>query len=668
MDRIEPTVPTRKMTFTEWLFIGALIARCGWLIGMIKTPFWKTPLVDALVYHELALKINSDGWLPTSVFERTPLYPYLIAIVYQLVGSEPFWIRMLQACIGAVNVVLIYRISSKIFNESVGRVAGIIAACYGMFWIHEADLLAPVWVIFFMLLSIIFALPTKNSNTSPILKLLRPLASGLSMGLAILAWPTVTFAAPGIWHIVGRSKDPDLKNDVTPKRFLARQMAAIDFRATLLVIVATLILPMSLVGFQYIRFGEPMLSLQGGVNLYLGNNPSSDGFSAIMPGIGPAWSFDELRADLDRKLNHHVSWLEFDRYYRNEAIRFFLTEPVMAARLWLQKFLFLIMPTEIPNTFDPYVLSMAYPWAKSALVVGWWLIFPMAIVGIALRCRKLLRNSLSPFQRTAEQGLWIAQAGLAIGVMLFFINMRYRLPLVPLLIPFAGVTAVSIWEQRKSIKQLLVPSVATLLLIGILKIDFSHYGGDGGTYGMMQLAIAFRDQQNFEQAEHWFNSAMEVNPGYPSIRHELARLAIRRGDYFDAKRLADEEVQVSQSTPFKIDVASVLQNIGTIYGHLGMLDSAEFCFRESLARNPSYFLAQKNLWRTRLQIGVQAFLANDSTKAIAIWQQIKQEAGNQPIADMIDKVMVDLENGTLKKHLDALPSLSEFGFEEDDLQ
>ncbi len=661
MNADEPITNHRRITFPEGLFLGALLVRCGWLIGMVKTPFWTTPLVDALTYHEMATRIAAGEWIPRAVFERTPLYPYIIAVVYAIAGSDLLWIRLLQAAVGAANVVLLYRLTARLFDEQTGRVTGILAASYGMFWIHEADILAPVWVIFFLLLAFLFALPPRHeSNTKTVwIKWIKPAFSGLSLGLAGLTWPTALFAAPGLWHAVGRvgSAGGSTGNgeQVTGKK--------INWRSTIIAVVATMILPLATVVYQGVRFGEPMLSLQGGVNLYIGNNPSADGFSAIMPGFGPAWRFEELQQDLSRQRGHNVSWHELDKFYRDKALTFMVENPGKEARLLLQKFLCLTMPTEIPNTFDPYVLAMAYPWARAALWCGWWIILPLGLVGIVLRGNHPAVTPVEKSHRAVEQGIWIALVGLAIGVILFFVNMRYRLPLAPLVIPFAAVTLLTIWRRRKQWKQAAIPAMAVLMVWAILGVDWIGYGGDGGTYGMMQLALSFRNEKRYDEAERWFSEALAVNQTYPGIRNELARLAIRRGDFAAAKSYADGEVFASLNTPFRVDIATVLYNVGGVYAQLGELDSAAYCFRTALERNPSYEPAQRNLWRVQLQKGARDFLAGDSASAISEWEQVKKSASGTPLAISATNLLTQLRLGTLRPALKSMPSLDEIGFE-----
>jgi len=77
--------------------------------------------------------------------DRPPLWPYIIAAIYTIMGTENFYPRLFFCFTGAATCVIIYLFARDIFNKHVALLAGIIAIVYpGLFiyggWLYTESL------------------------------------------------------------------------------------------------------------------------------------------------------------------------------------------------------------------------------------------------------------------------------------------------------------------------------------------------------------------------------------------------------------------------------------------------------------------------------------------------------------------------------------------------
>lgn len=130
----------RKFLIT--LFIVALLLRLIWVIASyfyyIKAtgiPF-EIDTADALGYHEEARWLASESFAYTwevyfgknSVGISDVGYPLYLSILYRITGPVVIIPRLIKAFISAFTCVLVYKLSSRTFGESIARMAAIMMA------------------------------------------------------------------------------------------------------------------------------------------------------------------------------------------------------------------------------------------------------------------------------------------------------------------------------------------------------------------------------------------------------------------------------------------------------------------------------------------------------------------------------------------------------------
>jgi 4-amino-4-deoxy-L-arabinose transferase-like glycosyltransferase len=113
--------PKIHMHLAWILFVGALLRLGLWLwsagqpLNIWDERDYNTLAVNLVRYHEFAFVPG------TSVSLRPPLYPAVVAVVYDLFGLENYQsVRLLQAVLSLLNVLLLYRLGAETYSRRVG--------------------------------------------------------------------------------------------------------------------------------------------------------------------------------------------------------------------------------------------------------------------------------------------------------------------------------------------------------------------------------------------------------------------------------------------------------------------------------------------------------------------------------------------------------------------
>lgn len=127
-------------SFTKNLLIAALLLRLAWVIFSYFFYQYQTGIpfefdaADSLGYHGEAEELAGVpwDWVWYSLFEsRNKVsdsgYVLYLTFLYKIFGPNIVIVRLLKAFYGAVTCLLLYKLTSRIANENVGRMAGIFA-------------------------------------------------------------------------------------------------------------------------------------------------------------------------------------------------------------------------------------------------------------------------------------------------------------------------------------------------------------------------------------------------------------------------------------------------------------------------------------------------------------------------------------------------------------
>jgi len=175
-----------------WLFVASLLIRL--LLVFVHTD---VKLVHEMNGYDYAARSMLAGKGFICVEERgyraflPPGYSLFLAGVYWLFGHSFFAVRLVQAILGALTVVLAYVLTKHVFDEKVAKLGAWILAFYPQS-VQFADLMQTetVFLFLFLLAMILFVRALKGASWRNLV------AAGLLFGAAALVRSIIMFYLP----------------------------------------------------------------------------------------------------------------------------------------------------------------------------------------------------------------------------------------------------------------------------------------------------------------------------------------------------------------------------------------------------------------------------------------------------------------------------------------
>jgi len=390
----------------------ALAVRLAYLLlNTARNPACEFPILDSLVHHEWARALAEGTWRGGDVYFRAPFYPYLLALFYKIGGSRIAVAMLFQHLIGTATCVLTYALARRLLPPRTALVAGLLAALYWPSVFFEGELLAVTVFTFWCVLSLFLL---ERARARPRARSL--VAAGVALGAAAITRPIVlVFLA--VVPLVFR-----------PARPAGTTRAWIRSGALVLGAALVVIAPVLIRNYRVAGTVVPVAS-SGGVNFFIGNNPYADGRTAILPGTGAPWGGGEAEtvAMAERATGRDLSSAEASAWFFRQGVAFIRAEPVASLRLWLHKVWYFWEGPERSNEKFMYFF-----WRLSGMgylpLVAFWILGPLALAGMALEWRRRRQLAL----------LYLYVAAMMLAVCVFFVNARFREPVIPVLAIFAA--------------------------------------------------------------------------------------------------------------------------------------------------------------------------------------------------------------------------------------
>jgi len=287
-----------------------------------------------------------------------------------------------------------------------------------------------------------------------------------------------------------------------------------------------------------------LIATQGGINLYLGNNPETDGITPVLPGFGGDWTLDEAWRTAEIEAGRPLDADKLDRYYRRKAFDFFKGDPRRAAGLMFRKVLLLASGLEHGNNGSPEFFKRFSPALRSPF--GWRFLLPAALF-------------IAPLIRWNRQRALLALFFLAYSatVVLFFVNARFRLPL---LVPLICLIAAAASGEPFVKSRLRIVSSVALLIAGIA-VCCAFPAGRLGDRGLAESYFALGNLHlrggAVESADSLYSLALETSPEIDRANLNRGIVAFRRGDYRTARDFFEREAKSGKR-------ALALSNLGVL--------------------------------------------------------------------------------------------------------
>ena len=599
----------RELKVAGGLFLVALVVRLVYLGHSQDNPFFAAPVVDAHSYVAQARQLAEVSWVGDKPFWQPPLYPYFLALIYAVSG-DLFWTpRLIQFLLGAASCVLVFAIGRQVFDARVGLLAGAMACLYGPSIYFAGELLPTALAVFLNLLLLLVLLQPGGGWG-------QALAAGLVQGLAIVGVPNAALLAPCACLWYWKSAERAARSKL---------VWCLLFAATASAVVGAVTARNWAVSGEFIP-----LSWNGGVNFYLGNHPDYDRLVGIRP--GPEWE-----ALMERPLAAgQVGYAERSAYFYRQAGDWIASAPGDFVRLLGYKAFLLTRGEEIKRNQDVY-FARTYSWLMSVLLwkthhfaFPFGLLGPLAAVGMVLAWR----------HRRSQAGLLLLCTGAYSGsLLLFFITSRYRLPLVPLLLIFAGYALIWLVQQGQARQwRPLGTGLAVVVLLGI-----AANAGLRPAAPLADAEIHFdlgrvqAQQRQYAAAVRSFRTAVQLDPNYLRARHNLgaALASLRRYD--------EAEAVYRQALTQAPNDRGLHLNLATLYRATGRYEQAAEHYRQVLAKGDDAAISL-SLGQVYKRMGATE-RAREAFAAALDGEKVRAQAANE-------LGLIAVRQGTLERAVD----------------
>lgn len=495
-----------------------------------RDPLFVHPVVDARYHATEALLMLEHGWLLPGggAFYKGPLYSYVLAVLFAVFGEKAGVVagRLLSVVLGTLTVALVAALAGRLGGRRAAWGAGLVAAVYGTSIYFDTTLLL-VPVVAVLLLAAGERLLTAYGRTRPELILA---AAGACLGLVSITRPNglLAVALAAVWVALAARHAP--------------WKGLPGWRAALLVLVPAGLLVAPVTARNAVLEQDPVLiSWNGGINLFMGNDPAFDqGSGNWHPDF--AWMrLYEAPGQLggDRGADHQ-------RFFLAQSLRRAAEHPGELAGILARKAGLLFSAYEIPNNRRLGPARERSPVLRVLMADGgrfalpWSLFAPLIAAGLVLAWGGRALRRGAPL-------VWLSVAW-ALTPVLFFNTSRYRLPALLLLVPVAAAGWVRLPQGRLGAWRKAGAALAAVVVLVAGAVAYPA-GSALPLSDEIHLADLAEDAGDDALARQWLERALEKEPLDPFAR-------IRLADHYRTRRMCEQALPHYRELTARDDLAS----------------------------------------------------------------------------------------------------------------
>ncbi len=611
------------------VFVLAFAIRLLVLIQFSHSPHFVPDGDDMKFYSDWALRIMHGQWTDHKAFYGLPGYAFCLAAIYKVSGGlDPFAAGLLQALMDAGVATLLYLIARTVFapttEEKDDRLAAarplVIGCGAALGWMCFAPaqafsiiLMPTIWLVLAYYLCVWWAVKTQRSSWW------RPwFGLGVFAGVIAMLVATILFAVPLLLTAIFLSVERG-----APLRARLPKIAA-----AVLALVGGLYLGAAPAWLHnYFVAREPvMLSAHSGINFWVGNNPTANGYPKMPPGIRSSQE-GMLRDSItvaEKEMGRPLTRAEVSRFWSAKANAYIRENRPAWLRLMAVKF------GNFWNAFQ-YDDVGAMKRLRDDGVLPPGLRFGLiAALGLA---------GMFPAIWLFPRARWVAAAVvLHMGALLpVFVTERYRLAAVPGLMVLAAFGLWQLWANLVRGRWIgagaylaITAGAATFVSIprtepGLWSLDFYNAGIRCLASG--DLALAERN----------FATAYAYVPDNTEVRFALGNLWLEKSNRIlepKARAIARARAKDFYKRTLELNPrhASTLSNLGVLALEEERWELAEKFFASSSEAEPDDAKTFYLLARARFEAG-----KTDAAKS-ALGQALEMRPHQKEFLELRDKL------------------------------
>jgi tetratricopeptide (TPR) repeat protein len=523
------------------IFLAALAYRVAYFLTVRDDPLmtYVEAVPDASLYHNWAVELLG-GAAPAGAYYIGPAYAYFLALVYKIFGVHLYAVIFVQLGLGAATAALVYVLARRLFGRLAAAVAGLLWVFYLPAVFFDTQILPASLTLFLVAASLAALAASLEARRGAVAA---ALGAGALFAAAVMARPNLALFVPALalWPVLRRG---------------AHWRAVVAFALPVVLVVTAVTARNKVVADDWV-----IISSQGGVNFFIGNNRHAPGsFAAPRGTLARPEALNEVqtRAQAERALGRPLKASEASRWWLKRGLRFVARNPDEAALLYGRKLSLLTNSYEVTLNTD-FNFRRHFSAFHRLGVPYYGLLFALGVVGLAVGWRR------GPPGRRLLGIYLLATAG---SVIVFFVVDWYRLPLAPALAVAAGNGVAVLAEEVRRRRWLpfgLAAGAAGLLLAyswlpgvgvdrdaiatqsyfnygtyylvqGELEEATAHYRRaltykEDNAFALGYLGLAYERQGRDDLASYYYLQALAVDPLDAEANYFLAANLARRGKY-----------------------------------------------------------------------------------------------------------------------------------------
>ncbi len=437
---MDKTSSRRFYALLGLIFIAAMAVRLVFVYQWYATPYGDYPLIDADAYDKWAQEIANGSLIRGKAFYQSPLYPYLLGLIYAIFGHKYVVASFLNAALSALVCPLLVLITRRCFGFGAAVITGILAVFYRPYIFYAAPLLKESLGLFLLCLFLLIALRSLDRPKPNSIFL-----SGLVLGLASLVRGNILLL--GFAHL--------------PFLFAGLNLKTLNRFSLFLVGIVLAILPATLHNAIASRDFVPM-TYNGGFNFFIGSSPGSLGAAVYPAGISSDPLYGEendTRRIAEKELGRPLRPSEISSYWFDRGLKSIIHTPMEALVRVINKIWLAVDDHEHGDNYDIQFFNRNFD-----SILRW----PLARFSVLLVAGVFAAFALWNRQNRHVKYLALSIVVYVVSLAMFYVTDRYRLPLTVFLLPLAGAAfpaAADLIKEWRIGRFALATSVASLILM-----------------------------------------------------------------------------------------------------------------------------------------------------------------------------------------------------------